>query len=197
MLEILIIILVGKKVGGIAEQKGYSSILFTLLFVGCWFFGEIAGFVLGFAFLQSMGAVYGLALLLAVLGALFAFLVAALLPDRRDERFDSLGRPRLRGKRRKRRRPIEDEDDSYRERVQTRRREELDELEVIEDDEEILELEEIEEPPRKSPPRPPLRKPSTTTRPSGITKPDPKKFPPRPPQRKPNPDRDRFRPPER
>ncbi len=190
MLEILIIIFFGKKVGSIATEKGHSGILYTILFVGCWFFGEIAGFVLGFAFLQSTGMVYGLALLLAVLGALFAYLVATLLPDSRDERFDSLGRPRVRGKRRKRPRPIEDEDESYREKAPPRRREELDELEVIEDEEEILELEEVQEPPRKASPRPPVRKPSAGAGPSGITKPD-RKIPPRPPQRKPNPDRDR------
>jgi|SRR5579871_1778258 len=140
MLEILIIYFCGKKVGEIASEKGYSGILFTILFVGCWFFGEIFGAILG-AILFGGLAVYMLALFLAIGGGMFAFLVAVILPAQQDDL-----RPRR--KRRRPRRPIEVEDDSYREKVRPRERVvDVEDLEEVEDD--IVEVEEVQPAPRR------------------------------------------------
>ncbi len=129
MLEILIIYVCGKKVGEIAGEKGYSGILFTILFIACWFIGEVLGGVIGFLLFGEGCAVYILALFLAIGGGLCAFLVAVILPAQQDERL----RPRR--KRRKPRRPIEVEDDSYREKVRPRERVvDVEDLEVVEDD---------------------------------------------------------------
>jgi hypothetical protein len=40
MLEILVIYFFGKKVGSIAEDKGYNRILFIVVFAGCWLMGD-------------------------------------------------------------------------------------------------------------------------------------------------------------
>lgn len=166
MCEILVIVFAGQKVGSLAEEKGYSKTLFTLLFVGCWFVGEIMGAIIGSVIGGSLPAIYGTALLLAILGGLFAFIVTLVLPDGRDDRFDSLGRPLVRGRSRRpgagrKRRPPSD--DSYREKFRPRRclEEEVDELEIIEDDEGITEADEVRKvPPKRIPPRPPPRKPN-------------------------------------
>jgi hypothetical protein len=107
MLEILAIYFLGKKVGESAARKGYSQGLFTALFVGLWFLGEIFGFIVGFALMrgrQGIGVPYGIALVMAVLGAFTAFIVVMLLPES--------GRRRRRRRRVRRvRRPVRDDYD--------------------------------------------------------------------------------------
>lgn len=200
MLEILLLIFLSKKIAASAEEKGYGGVLFILLFLGCWIGGEIFGIILGTILFHSAIEAWGLGVGLALAGTIFSFVVVAVLPNNNEDRFDSLGRHRIRGgKRRKRRRPIEDVDDSYREKFQPRRRqEETDDLEIIEEDElEIIEEEEVKKPlPRKPLPQPPARKPTANSDNARIQKPE-QKLPPRPPLRKPGPPKDGPRPPAR
>lgn len=203
MLEILLLIFLSKKIAANAEEKGYGGVLFVLLFLGCWIFGEIAGGILGILLFQNFLTAWVVGVASAFGGTIFAFSVVALLPNNSEERFDSLGRHRITGKSRPRRRPRAKRDDSFREKFQPRRQE-VEELEIIEDDLEIIEddLEIIEEaeakkpPPRKIPQRPPVRKPPTGSDGARIQKPQ-QKIPPQPPLRKPGTNRDGSRPPER
>ena len=122
MLEILFIYFLGKKLGGLADSKGYSGTLFTVLFVAFWFLGEILGFVVGFGLQlgrEGIAIPYLIALVAAGAGALVAFLIVVALPDNGggdEDRYDAHGYPipRRRARRgtptrRRRPRPVEDD----------------------------------------------------------------------------------------
>jgi len=80
MLEILLVVYLGKKMAALMRQKGRSPTGYVFMLVGMWLGGEILGMVLG---MMLMGAadgpnlsIYGLAIVGAVIGAGLAFLIA-------------------------------------------------------------------------------------------------------------------------
>src|SRR3972149_5094234 len=82
MLEILVLIVLTRRIGQIVEPKGYTSGKYKWLTVGLWVGGEIIGAFLGTAFLgrsTSQSATCGLyifALIGAVVGAWIAYSIA-------------------------------------------------------------------------------------------------------------------------
>lgn len=83
MFEIIAILLTFGQVGEMARRRGRSAILFELMFLVCWFCGEIAGGIFGFLVNGILGLVqpnllliYGFAFAGALFGAGFAFLLA-------------------------------------------------------------------------------------------------------------------------
>src|SRR5205814_243965 len=87
MLEIIALLISFGVIGNMACRRGRSESLFGLLLTVCWFGGEVAGGVVGYA--CSVAAygdqpnlllIYGLALSGAALGAGLAFLIAHRLP---------------------------------------------------------------------------------------------------------------------
>jgi hypothetical protein len=86
-LEILILWLGSNKVSEMAESKGYSGLLFRLLFIASWFLGAILSTCLGFALSSSGGrgpsflAVWVYAIIGAFLGIGAVTLLVAVLPE--------------------------------------------------------------------------------------------------------------------
>lgn len=79
MLEIFFLIWFGRKLAGIASEKGRSK-GWAALGVCFWIGGEFMGFIVG-ALLgaQQLGA-YGLAILIAIAGAVVSYVVVKALP---------------------------------------------------------------------------------------------------------------------
>lgn len=80
MLEILLLIFLSKKIGGIARNKGRSGGGYIALLIFLWIGGEITGALIGaFATADSSNqcVVYIMALFGAAAGALIAFTVAS------------------------------------------------------------------------------------------------------------------------
>jgi hypothetical protein len=129
MIEILLIIFLAKKIGNVAEARGYGRILFQAMLVLFWFGGELFGAIFG-AVLGSdrtgeapFGAIYLFALLGAAAGAIAAFTIASFLPEQSrsrsymDDYRDYDGAPRAR----RRRRPRYEEDEEERDERPRRR----------------------------------------------------------------------------
>src|SRR5262245_2158140 len=87
MLEIILLITLGKRIGNIVRPKGHKAGLYQFLLVILWFGGEILGAIFG----TIIGAVvlqqneptllaYLFALLGAAAGAVIAFVIAKNLP---------------------------------------------------------------------------------------------------------------------
>jgi hypothetical protein len=83
MLEIVIVYLLAKKIGGIVEAKGQKGTPYKWLTAGLWFGGEILGFIVGFAIAGRSGDVlvaYPFGLGGAVGGAAIAWFAASQVP---------------------------------------------------------------------------------------------------------------------
>ena len=79
MLEILLIIWLGKKLSALAKERGRSG-AWAALGIGFWFFGEIVGFFIGGMLgFEGLGA-YPIALVLAAMGAGVGYFIVANLP---------------------------------------------------------------------------------------------------------------------
>ena len=144
MLEIVVLIVLGQKIAKMAKSRGRSAWPWVILLIGCWYGGAFAAgitamIVMAIADPQAAAAnpngppedlliLIGAALVGAICGAIFAFVVVSMLPDVRDqyddedERYER--RPRRRAEvdddrrwsaddREDRRRRYEDEDDDY------------------------------------------------------------------------------------
>lgn len=85
MLEIIVVFLLARRIGNIAEKKGHKKRPNIIFFVVMWIAGEIIGGLLG-AFLAKghLFTTYAMALLGAVVGAIIAFRVVNALDDRSD-----------------------------------------------------------------------------------------------------------------
>ena len=99
MLEILILIGLGKRIGSIVRAKGHSAGGYQALLVVLWFVGEIGGGFMGATFAWAVtqrgndpgiSLIYLFALLGAVMGAVIAFAIAkSLSPVVSDEKYGS------------------------------------------------------------------------------------------------------------
>ncbi len=80
MLEIMLLIFLTRKVGGIIEGKGRKAGWFKAMTVGLWIGGEIGGAIIGGIVVAISGAgqflIYVAALLGAAAGAGIAYLIA-------------------------------------------------------------------------------------------------------------------------
>ena len=72
MLEIILLFYFSKKIGVLAEEKGYRKGQYIFMFVSLWLVGEIAGLYAGAMISQGI-LVYVMALLGAALGAAISF----------------------------------------------------------------------------------------------------------------------------
>jgi hypothetical protein len=79
MLEIFLLIFIGKQLSKMAKAKGHSGAWAALGVLG-WFGGEIVGFLMGAAMGLDLGA-YVAALVCAAMGAAIGFVVVSSLPD--------------------------------------------------------------------------------------------------------------------
>lgn len=82
MLEIFLLIFIGKQLSKMAKAKGHSGAWAALGVLG-WFGGEIIGFLMGAAMGLDLGA-YLTALVGAAMGAAIGFIVVSSLPDRNE-----------------------------------------------------------------------------------------------------------------
>jgi hypothetical protein len=83
MLEIVVVYLLARKIGGIVEAKGQSGTGYKWLTAGLWFGGEILGFIIGFAAIGPRGevlAAYPFGLAGAVGGVAIAWVLASQVP---------------------------------------------------------------------------------------------------------------------
>ena len=78
MLELLFLVWFGKKLSGVAFEKGRSK-WWAALGVSFWIGGELMGFLVGALLGLDMGA-YGLAILFAIAGAVVSWFVVKALP---------------------------------------------------------------------------------------------------------------------
>jgi hypothetical protein len=95
MCEIILIILLAKKIASIASEKGRSGVGFGFMFVGLWIGGEVMGFIVGTLLFGAAGGgrdsvflVYGCALAGAAAGAVLSFIIVSSLSPvdhRRDD----------------------------------------------------------------------------------------------------------------
>ena len=81
MLEIVLLVVLTRKIGAILQGKGRTSGWFKFLTVVLWFGGEIVGGVIGVVVGEMYGfdimvAAYPLALLGAIAGAIAAYVIA-------------------------------------------------------------------------------------------------------------------------
>lgn len=86
MIEILVLIALSKKIGGMAKEKGYKSIIFALMTVALWLGFEVGG-ALGGGLVSTIFdlpqcLVYLFALACAACGGGLAYLIADALPQR-------------------------------------------------------------------------------------------------------------------
>src|SRR5437762_13228259 len=81
MLEILVVVILCRRLGEKARQKGRSAGWFMFMLVGMWIFGELLGAVVGILLSdgQVTATAYLAALIGAALGAVGAFLTAGAL----------------------------------------------------------------------------------------------------------------------
>lgn len=102
MLEIIIVVLVSKKIAAMVKEKGRSAGGYVTLFVLLWFGGEIVGAIVGAMMTggQNAGAggidmaVYVFALVGAAVGGITGFAIASMVSPletrrRRDRDFDA------------------------------------------------------------------------------------------------------------
>jgi hypothetical protein len=145
MLEIVVLIVLGQKIAKMARSRGRAAWPWVILLIACWYGGAIAAgvtaaIVMAMADPQAAAAnpndppedlliFIGAALVGAICGAVFAFVVVSQLPDVRDQWDDEDERPERRPRRRyeseeddrrgsgsdrdARRRYDEEEDDDY------------------------------------------------------------------------------------
>src|SRR5688500_6215721 len=101
MLEIVVLIVLGQKIAKMARSRGRSAWPWVILLIGCWYGGAFAAgitamVVMTIANPQAAAAnpngppedlliLIGAALVGAICGAIFAFVVVSLLPDVRDQ----------------------------------------------------------------------------------------------------------------
>ena len=85
MLEILIIIMLSRRIGAIAKKRGHRSRPNIIFFIVMWIAGEFIGAMIG-AFLAKgqIWTSYIMALLGAAIGAMIAFRVVSRLEDKSD-----------------------------------------------------------------------------------------------------------------
>ncbi len=78
MLEILLLIFLTRKIGGICEEKGRKAGGYKFLTVVFWFGGEVVGAIIGAVATDGKGGamIYILALVGAAVGAGVAFAIA-------------------------------------------------------------------------------------------------------------------------
>ncbi|MEW6129679.1 MAG: hypothetical protein AB1757_21745 [Acidobacteriota bacterium] len=77
MLEIILLIVLTRKIGEICESKGRKATGYKILTVVLWFGGEIVGAIIGAILAGGEGVmVYVMALIGAAIGASIAFLLA-------------------------------------------------------------------------------------------------------------------------
>jgi len=127
MCEILLLVLMGKKIAQMANEKGRSGALFVVMLVLCWFGGEIFGAIFGAILVggdeDKMFVAYLCGLVGAGAGAGLTFLTVSLLTPAHDYEED------FRPRRRPRRVSLDDEDDD-----RPRRRRRYDEEDEVEKD---------------------------------------------------------------
>jgi len=137
MCEIILIVLLAKKVAAMATEKGRASAGYVVLFIVGWLGGEFIGELFGAIVNKGemSAGVYAFALLGAAIGAGSVFMLIALLPPLEDEESYRPGRRRRTrdhyeddydGERRSRRDAYAG-DESYREKFQAGRKREVDE----------------------------------------------------------------------
>lgn len=80
MVEMLLIFLIGSKIGKIAEEKGHSRIGYMLLTAVLWFAGEIPCALLGYALGRDFGPVMLGAVIGAAIGVAVSFAIVSRLP---------------------------------------------------------------------------------------------------------------------
>jgi len=84
MLEILALVYLTRKIGGVVEAKGHKGGRYKVLTVVLWIGGEFVGAILGGVLSggaeSGLGAVYLFALLGAAAGAGLAYFIAANVP---------------------------------------------------------------------------------------------------------------------
>jgi hypothetical protein len=95
MCEIILIILLAKKIASIASEKGRSGVGYGFMFAGLWIGGEILGLIVGTVLFGAAGGgrdsvflVYGCALAGAAAGAVLSFIIVSSLSPvdlRRDD----------------------------------------------------------------------------------------------------------------
>jgi hypothetical protein len=129
MCEIVLLILLSKKVAEITRDKGYSAAPFVIFLILAWFGGEIMGGLFGFVLFSDQEdppfAVYLLALVGAAVGVGVTFLTVNLLPDQgRDDDWEE-DTYYARKRRARRRRDDYDEDQDQFPSRPTRRRDDV------------------------------------------------------------------------
>ncbi len=130
MLEIILIVIISKKIAAQLAEKGRSAAGYIVLFVFLWIGGEIIGAIVGtiITVVQNPNApeagfnflAYIFALLGAALGGTIGYLIASSVPPLEDPRKRALDEF--------------DEDDDDRERERRRRRQDADEGKIEETD---------------------------------------------------------------
>lgn len=84
MFEIVLLIILARRIGHILEQKGRKSGWYKLLTVLLWFGGEIIGAIIGVVIVEFSGLneafIYLFALIGAAIGAAAAFIIAKAVP---------------------------------------------------------------------------------------------------------------------
>ncbi len=93
MLEIIALILLSKKNGMLAEQKGLKSGTWILYSVLCWIGFEIAGVILGIISFgrENMIPIYLLAIILGVSSYFFIRSILNKKPDAMDDDINRIG----------------------------------------------------------------------------------------------------------
>jgi hypothetical protein len=89
-LEIILLIYLSRRIAAIVRYKGYQGAWFVVLLIGLWVGGEFGGAVFGAVVSMTANpgqqpallAIYGFALVGAVLGAIVAFQIAKRVPDK-------------------------------------------------------------------------------------------------------------------
>lgn len=86
MLEIILLIVLTRRVGHIVEQKGRKSGWYKVLTVLLWLGGEIVGAIVGAGVVELSGLndafIYLSALIGAAIGAIAAYIIAKAVPTR-------------------------------------------------------------------------------------------------------------------
>jgi hypothetical protein len=92
MLEIVILIVLGRRIAEIARGKGRSGGPYVILLLAMWFGGEFSGILVGVVIAALMSgaeeanflAVWALGLVGAIVGAVGAFQIVKRLPEREE-----------------------------------------------------------------------------------------------------------------
>jgi hypothetical protein len=134
MLEIILIVVLSKKIAAMASEKGRAAAGYVVLFILGWLGGEFIGAIFGVILNKGdmRPTAYLFALIGAAIGAGSVFTLVALLPSLEEEDY----RPRRKRRRRRRdeddydgerrsRREVSDGDESYREKFRAKRKREV------------------------------------------------------------------------